>query len=682
MWQRVVLGFCLAVVMYCTAVSRVAATSGIPGSPKLLNPYLGWEITEANLPRLARWDVVILDADQQARVPDRIRKLRALNPSIKILAYIASEEIATARFSEPVEFPIGNMATQIQDVWYVRDPVGNKVFFWPGSAMLNVTNVGPPGATGERWNEFLPRFIHEHILSSGLWDGIFLDNTFNRLSDHLKTSVDLDRDGIADARVTTDAAWRNGMFKMIHRLRELNPNAILMGNGGLSYAGELHGVLFENYPSWNWSVNWQEFRQSLVRSRSPSISALNVNTKNENRPGDYKRMRYGLANALVGGGYYSFDTGDADHHTLWWYDEYETRLGTPRGEPRTLVGGRAMGVEIVPAVWARDFQNGIVMFNSTNALARVSLPGEFEKLRGTQDPATNDGTIVRTIELASEDGLLLLRRSEPGEIRGSAFENGSFVRMYDARGRQVQAGFFAQRNDVPGGALVLASDLDRDGREDIVFASRGLVSVRLGRGVTRFFRPFVESNGRGIPRLYSGKISIATGNTDRDAAEEIIVGRSGAPPEVKIFSADGKLLASWLAYQAKFAGGVRVAIGDLDGDGKREIVTAAGPGGGPHLRVWKTDGSVWGGGWFAFDATDRGGVEIAVGDVDGDGKNDIVAVSGQGAIPRMRIFDGRGTLKADIVLGSRPLAAGLRVALSDLNGDGVKEIFIGGLPIF
>jgi hypothetical protein len=125
-----------------------------------------------------------------------------------------------------------------------------------------------------------------------------------------------------------------------------------------------------------------------------------------------------------------------------------------------------------------------------------------------------------------------------------------------------------------------------------------------------------------------------------------------------------------------------VAIGDLDGDGLREVVTAAGPGGGPHIRIWKTDGSVWGGGFFAFDQTEVGGVSVAVGDVDGDGKAEVVVGSGLGAIPRVRIFDGRGTLKSQIVLGTKPLPGGVQVSVADTNGDGVAEILVGGLPTF
>ncbi len=663
----------VAVVALTAVASPSVAASGVQGSPKIINPFLDWQLTDEDLPSLSRWDVVILDVDQQRAAPDRVRKLRELNPSIKILAYVASEEIASARFAESADYPYGKLASRIDDVWYLRDPSGNQVFFWSGSPMLNVTDRGAVAANGQRWNEFLPQFIHDEILSSGLWDGVFLDNTFDAIRYYAKAPVDLNRDGRAESWDDADLAWRDGMKKMIGRLHALNPDAIVVGNGGQAYADILDGAFFEHFPSYNWAINWKEFRQSVAKNRAPSYTALNVNTDNEERPNDYRAMRFGLANALVGGGLFSFDKGDLNHKTLWWYDEYTTPLGTPRAAPRALAGGR--GSAIVPAVWSRDFTNGIAVLNSTNASQHVPLPGEFEKIRGTQDPATNDGSIVRTVDIAAGDGLILLRRSEPAEIRGSAFVNGSFMRIYDIHGRQPQNGFFAQRDDVPSGQLVLTADLNHDGAEDVVSADRGVVSVHMAGDSTTLFRPFGAS--------YVGKLSLAAGNTNHDDSLELVVGRDGgAPPEVRIFSRTGARLASWNAYRSGFAGGVRVAIGDLDGDGTREIVTAAGPGGGPHIRVWKTDGTEWGGGWFAFDPTDHGGVEIAAGDVDGDGKDDIVAVSGQGAIPRVRVFDGRGTLKADFPLGTKPLAAGLTVALSDLNGDGVKEILVGGLPIF
>ena len=63
---------------------------------------------------------------------------------------------------------------------------------------------------------------------------------------------------------------------------------------------------------------------------------------------------------------------------------------------------------------------------------------------------------------------------------------------------------------------------------------------------------------------------------------------------------------------------------DLDGDGTQEIITAAGIGGGPHIRVFNKDGRPLIGGFFAYDKNFRGGVSLAVGDIDGDGQEKLL----------------------------------------------------------
>ncbi len=666
----IILGLILSLLAPATVPVVVRAANGIHGSPPVINLYLGWQLRNEDLVKLAKWDVVVLDADQQARYPNRLRKLRELNPSIKLLAYVPSEEIASARFTEPVNYPFAKMASQIQDAWYVRGTRGNRAEFWPGSALLNVTNEGPAGPTGERWNEFLPRFIHQDILSSGLWDGIFLDNTFSGISYFARSPVDLDRNGIADTKTAENAAWRAGMKKMLRTIHADDPKAIIMGNGGAVYASDLNGAFFEHFPSWSWGPNWKEFRNAVTKSRSPNLTGLNVNTDNYDRQNDYQLMRYGLTSALVGGGWYSFDRGDWGHDVLWWYDEYNTALGASRSAPRLIQGAKRSGV----GVWGRDFAHGLALVNSTDAKQHVRLSGVYEKIRGSQDPSINTGALVTSVELQPHDGVLLLRQSSPQEIQNASFINGSFMHVYDGTGKQKQNGFFAQLTDAPSGAEVELADLDRDGRNDLVIAKNGIITIHYSNGKRRSFHPF------GLK--YTGEMFIAIQNTNRDPALEIVVGRVGTPPEVRVFSAYGKLLAHWSAYNPAFAGGVHVAIGDLNGDGLREIVTGAGPSGGPHIRIWKTDGKVWGGSFFAFPSSETGGVSVAVGDVDGDGKDEIIAGSGAGTIPRVRIFDFRGTMKAEITLGTKPLPFGIHVAASDINGDGRAEILVSGLSAF
>jgi hypothetical protein len=661
----------LLMAMAWLVPGNLEAAQGINGSPGIINFYLDWQLKEEDLPILARWDIVVLDGNQQARYPDRIRKLRRLNPAIKILAYIPSEEFATVHLNEPSDYPYNKLGRQIRSDWWLRDPQGNLIYFWPGQPMLDVTNKNPALRSGERWNDFLPRFIRDNLMSSGLWDGIFLDNTFDGLKWFVKSPVDLDRDGKADNQDDIDKAWREGMKFLLARIHELNPNAILIGNGGAVYADQLNGVLFEHFPSWSWGPNWKEVRDTVAKNRAPVMTAINVNTDNKDRPNDYRLMRFGLGSALTSGSYYSFDRGSSSHNSVWWYDEYEAALGSPTAAPKILAG--AVGQGTVPAVWGRKFQNGLALVNSTDAVQSIDLPGVYEKIRGRQDPNVNDGSLVRSVTLQPRDGLILFKRSEAREIRDAAYTNGAFVRLYDASGRQKYNGFFAQRIDAPSGASVWVGDLDNDESDELVIADKGTVKIVWGRkkADTRF-QPFGKT--------YSGKIWLAVGQANRDGAQELILAREGAQSVIKVFSASGKELARWTAYNPAFLGGVRLAIGDLDGDGLREIVSAAGPGGGPHLKIWKTDGKVWGGGWFAFDQSESGGVSVAVGDVDGDGRDEIIVGSGRGAVPRVRVFDGRGNLKSSFSLGDRPLSGGLEVSASDVDNDGRAEIVVGGLP--
>ncbi len=661
-WHAVAVASIFAAVVSTGLISAAQATSAVPGSPPIINPYFDWGMADSDMPALAKWDVVVLDADQSTNSPDKIRKLRELNPKIKILAYVASEEISDARFNEPTNYPNGWLASQMHAEYELHDAQGNRDYFWQGSRMVNVTDLGPAAPDGSRWNTFLPQYIHDHVLSTGMWDGIFLDNCFDAVSYYAKTPVDLNRDGVADTKDAQDSAWRAGMTKIINKIHEQNPNILLMGNGGAYYASKLNGAFFEGFPSYDWATNWKEFRNSVAQNVKPTLASINVNTKYDVNPTNYQLMRFGLASALVGGGYFSFD--NMQHHTLWWYDEYDVPLGSSRAAAHQIAG----------TLWSRDFQHGIAVVNATNAMQHVPLPGVFEKIRGTQDRSMNDGSLVTSIDLASKDGAILIRQSEPQEIIGSAYPNGSFMRMVDASGQQIQNGFFAQRTDAPSGATVLTAPLHPSLSNELVIAEKGVVRVVSSAASTSFF-PFGKT--------YAGDISIAAGNTNRSPESELVVGRgTGASPEVAVMTPDGKTLVRWNAYQPKFSGGVRVAIGDLNGDGLNEIVTGAGPGGGPHIRIWKTDGTTWGGSFFAFDESERGGVQIAVGDVDGDGKDEIVAASGQGSIPRVRIFDGHGTLKKEISFGTKPIAAGLQVAVSDMNGDGKKEILVSGIPLF
>ncbi|MFZ5364342.1 MAG: FG-GAP repeat domain-containing protein, partial [Patescibacteria group bacterium] len=111
------------------------------------------------------------------------------------------------------------------------------------------------------------------------------------------------------------------------------------------------------------------------------------------------------------------------------------------------------------------------------------------------------------------------------------------------------------------------------------------------------------------------------------------------------------------------------------GDGKSEIVTGAGPGGGPHVRIFRQDGTAIGG-FMAYATTFRGGVNVAVGDVDGDGRADIVTVPGSGIEPMIKVFDSRGNLNTQFLAFEKDYKNGVRLAVGDIDGDKVADLAV------
>lgn len=70
-------------------------------------------------------------------------------------------------------------------------------------------------------------------------------------------------------------------------------------------------------------------------------------------------------------------------------------------------------------------------------------------------------------------------------------------------------------------------------------------------------------------------------------APGILVGPVASdPPEVRLFTGHGEQVARFNAYEEHFRGGVQVGMGDVDGDGTGEIVTAPGPGTPPQIRIF------------------------------------------------------------------------------------------------
>ena len=135
---------------------------------------------------------------------------------------------------------------------------------------------------------------------------------------------------------------------------------------------------------------------------------------------------------------------------------------------------------------------------------------------------------------------------------------------------------------------------------------------------------------------------VAAADVDGDGRADIITGAGpGGGPHVRVFSGvDLHEIDSFYAYIPTFAGGVYVAAGDVDGDGHADIITGAGAGGGPHVRVFSGVDLHELASFFACDPTFAGGVHVAAGDIDEDGRVDVITGAGPGGDPHVKAFSG------------------------------------------
>lgn len=638
--------------------------------PRTANYFLKWEISDNEARELAKWDVLILDMEVQENSRQQLLKIRELNPSIIILAYINGvEQVDNAEDYNKAELR-QRLARNINSSWWLKDSGGNKISNWPYNSMLNLTNSAPTNSDGKRYNDYLPRFVVDEIKASGLWDGVYYDNTWGDISWLNTGNIDADGDGSRDSSLALDQSWSTGFKKVLSKTRELaGPEFIIVGNGKVfePYQNLLNGSMLESFPSsWEnggtWAGSMKTYLKLPVLNSSPNLSVLNVTNKNQL---DYRRFRFGLTSALMGNGFYSFDYDITNHGQTWWYDEYNINLGAAQSDAYNLLNNR--GTDVAAGLWRRDFKYGSAIVNSTNKeQLYVFQKEEMEKIKGTQDPAFNTGLKINYLKLAPQDGVVLLRQNTV--ISGSAFTNGYFYRVYNYSGQQIRTGFFSYLNNLPGEQEVITSSQTIDNKDMNLSAGFGLVYLQKNGTKLSTFYPYASA--------YKGRINLAakieTGNF-----KLVVTGpTSGGGPQVRMFLPDGKLLGSFFAYDKNTRGGVSVALADVNGDGLDEIVTAPGVGQEPLIKVFSTKGILINS-FLAYDKKFKGGVSVAVGDTNGDGQIDIITAPGAGGGPHIRIFNSRGEVLSNFFAYDQNYHGGIKVSASDINDDGLVEILAG-----
>jgi len=291
--------------------------------------------------------------------------------------------------------------------------VAAVVCYWPGTVVMDVSTYCPKvtvdSAIGpETWTEYNARKAIS-MLSTGDWDGILLDRSDSNLSgvadgpytrtiDSKRTNT-LPTDGYA----ALESAWADGLRIYESRIRaKVGKDKLLLGNWAHPHLDLLNGTIMETFPrtkGGSAGATWRDvvFGTQNMIGRSYltwTSSALQPNLttvqtyESDSSPADgddryinpttiagwhpdYRKVRFGLATALLGDGFFDYELNTAGHATLgmFWFDEYDNAgrgagyLGKPLGAARLAL----------PALTSADLVGGSGTFSTAEQVNRWTV---------------------------------------------------------------------------------------------------------------------------------------------------------------------------------------------------------------------------------------------------------------------------------------------------------------------
>src|SRR5262249_26140236 len=175
---------------------------------------------------------------------------------------------------------------------------------------------------------------------------------------------------------------------------------------------------------------------------------------------------------------------------------------------------------------------------------------------------------------------------------------------------------------------------------------------------------------------YTGTLSVALGAVNRDAVTDVAVATGpGSAAAVKVLDGKpGKTMASYFPFRHS-RGGATVALADVTGDGRADLIVGSGRGKASRVKVYDTVEHRVVSTLSPFPQSFRGGVSVAAGDVNGDHRADVIVGSGPGTRATVEVFDGATAALPPFAASSQ---GGVSVAAASTRGE--TSVIVGTGP--
>lgn len=254
-------------------------------------------------------------------------------------------------------------------------------------------------------------------------------------------------------------------------------------------------------------------------------------------------------------------------------------------------------------------------------------------------------------------------------------------RIFDPRTQRVQREILAYSRALKNGVQVAVGDIDADGEAEIVVGggvgTDPVVKVFRPNGTLKIqFNPYPASRGIGV--------EVAVGDVDGDGVEEVLTMPARGPAQLRVFRYDAagrrmNVVTQKFIYAQTQRNGFSISAGDLNLDGRDEVVIAA--------RTYARTVSVVRlnesnqltiiSKFSPYPITFRTGITTAVADTNGDGRGEVVTTPGPEYYSHVKIFNLSGRLQSQFLPTSTTYRGGVDLAAFDVNSDGSEEILTG-----
>lgn len=345
---------------------------------------------------------------------------------------------------------------------------------------------------------------------------------------------------------------------------------------------------------------------------------------------------------------------------LFWTEPPPILIPPALPEPPQIVRETPVPVSALPVGSSPVFVGGATD-GPTQVLLNRGTGGFFPGSAFTVFPGVTSNVRTTTADVNGDFVLDYIGGTGPGVS--------SQVGVIDGATGQRIILFSPFESGFTGGVFVSAADLNNDDKAEIIVTpDRGggpvvatFDGARLSAGGDADYS--VISRFLGIDdKNFRGGARTAVGDLSGDGVPDVIVSAGfGGGPRVAMFNGavigtgnttPPRLTPDFFAFEPGLRNGVYVAAGDVDLDGRADVTFAGGPGGAPRARIFSGAGLMSKVGFaslnevlsaqivdlFVGDSTLRGGVRVAMRDVDGDSRADLVTGSGENEQARVRVF--------------------------------------------